>query len=167
LISTICSLVSAGITARHRLLDGFCDRSSATARKNMDRDPWADATNPPPVATRVLLVEDEADIREMLAVALQMAGFTVHEASNGTSALTCMRRERIDVIVTDLSLPDLQGMQIVRALRRESHPVYIPIIVLTGRLTEAIEDRARVAGANLFLQKPCDSDELLLAMTLF
>ena len=126
-----------------------------------------DPHNRAPAAIRVLLVEDDHDTREMLGLALQMAGFTVLEAGDGASALTLLRSARVDVIVTDLTLPDFDGWQIVRAIRRESLTAYIPIIVLSGSSAEQAEAHARIAGANVFLQKPCDPHDLVTALNLF
>jgi DNA-binding response OmpR family regulator len=106
--------------------------------------------------TGVLLVEDDADSREILALALRMAGFTVYEASDAASAVIQVQEHEPAVIVTDLRLLDTQGVTVVQTLRQASLRPPVPIMVLTGSALEDTETHARLAGAQAVLRKPYD-----------
>lgn len=109
--------------------------------------------NPP----LVLLVEDDRDTREMYSEFLSYSGMRVTEASNGPRALDSVRAERPDVIVTDIAMPGMDGIELSRQLRASEPTRDVPIIAVTGSMSTG----AREAGANIVLEKPCSPDELL------
>jgi len=109
--------------------------------------------NPP----LVLLVEDDRDTREMYSEFLSYSGMRVTEASSGTRALDSVRAERPDVIVTDIAMPGMDGIELSRKLRASEPTRDVPIIAVTGSMSTG----AREAGANIVLEKPCSPDELL------
>jgi two-component system, cell cycle response regulator DivK len=109
--------------------------------------------------SRVLLVEDHADTRQMYAEFLAIE-FEVMTAVDGEDALKTLRRQAPDVIVTDLSLPGMDGFQLIARVRGDSKFQSIPIICLSGYGGHEHEERARAAGCNRILQKPCMPDEL-------
>ncbi|HEU4939857.1 MAG TPA: response regulator [Vicinamibacterales bacterium] len=109
--------------------------------------------------SRVLLVEDHADTRQMYAEFLGME-FEVVTAANGEDALKRMRTEVPHLIVTDLSLPVMDGFELVTQVRRDARLQSIPIICLSGYGGHEHEQRARAAGCDRILQKPCMPDEL-------
>ena len=108
-------------------------------------------------APLVLLVEDDRDTREMYSEFLSYSGMRVTEASSGSRALDSARAERPDVIVTDIAMPGMDGIELSRKLRASEPTRDVPIIAVTGSLSEG----AREAGANVVLEKPCSPDELL------
>src|SRR5262249_48681430 len=87
------------------------------------------AAKPP---TRVLLVEDEAFQRERLRDCLADAAWNVAEASNGREALACLERAKVDVILLDLMMPEMDGFEVVAALQKQPHWRDIPVIVITS-----------------------------------
>jgi CheY-like chemotaxis protein len=109
--------------------------------------------------SRVLLVEDHADTRQMYAEFLAIE-FEVMTAVDGEDALKSMRRQAPDVIVTDLSLPGMDGFQLIARVRGDATFQSIPIICLSGYGGHEHEQRAQAAGCNRILQKPCMPDEL-------
>jgi CheY-like chemotaxis protein len=110
-------------------------------------------------APRVLLVEDHQDTRQMYAEFLGIE-FEVMTAPDGEQALDVMRSHLPDVIVTDLSLPGIDGFELIARVRADAAFCAIPIICLSGHGGRAHEQRARAAGCDRILQKPCMPDKL-------
>jgi DNA-binding response OmpR family regulator len=111
-----------------------------------------------PVAGRVLVVEDDEGIREMLKYNLASAGFSVHEASDGAAGLRTARTSRPDLILLDLMLPGMSGLDFCRALRKTSQ---VPIIMLTAKDTEVDKIVGLELGADDYITKPFSIREVL------
>jgi CheY-like chemotaxis protein len=109
--------------------------------------------------SRVLLVEDHADTRQMYAEFLGIE-FEVLTAADGVQAFSLMRAHAPDLIVTDLSLPGMDGFELIARVRNDPRLRSIPIICLSGYGGTEHDERARAAGCNRILQKPCMPDEL-------
>ncbi|MBO4165154.1 MULTISPECIES: response regulator transcription factor [Micromonospora] len=107
---------------------------------------------------RVLLVEDDASIREVTALGLRRAGFRVSTAADGRTALATWRAQQVDLIVLDVLLPGLDGLEVCRAVRRSSQ---LPILLLTDS-TDPIDVVVGLeCGADDCLRKPFDLAELV------
>jgi two-component system KDP operon response regulator KdpE len=107
---------------------------------------------------RVLIVDDEASIRRYLRPILISQGFDVYEAANGQEALSAVVVHRPDLIILDLGLPDMDGIEVTRRLREWSQT---PIIILSVREAERDKVAALDAGADDYLTKPFGSNELM------
>lgn len=107
---------------------------------------------------RVLVVEDDEGIREMLKYNLVTAGFAVHEASDGASGLRTARTARPDLILLDLMLPGMSGFDFCRALRRSSR---VPIIMITAKDAEIDKIVGLELGADDYITKPFSVREVL------
>ncbi len=107
----------------------------------------------------ILLVEDHQDTRQMYAEFLAGA-FDVATAPDGTEALDLMRARRPDLLITDLSLPGIDGFALIALIRQDAALKQIPIICLSGYGGHVYEQRAREAGCDRLLQKPCMPDAL-------
>ena len=112
----------------------------------------------------ILLVEDHQDTRQMYAEFLGM-GFEVVTAADGEQGLEAAQLHRPDLIITDLSLPGMDGFQLLARVREDDGLRALPIICLSGYGGQAHALRARAAGCDLILQKPCMPDELAQAAT--
>jgi len=110
------------------------------------------------VGLRVLVVDDEVAIRRFLRVALDGEGFIVLEAATGRDALQALAVERPDLVLLDLGLPDMDGVEVTRRLREWSQ---VPVIILSVREHEADKIAALDAGADDYLTKPFGVGELL------
>jgi two-component system, OmpR family, KDP operon response regulator KdpE len=110
------------------------------------------------MAFRILVVDDEPEIRRFLRAALKMHQFEVVEADSGTQALKMVVDHRPDLIVLDLGLPDIDGIEVTRQVREWSS---IPIIILSVRNRETDKINALDAGADDYLTKPFGMGELL------
>jgi two-component system, OmpR family, KDP operon response regulator KdpE len=108
---------------------------------------------------RVLVVDDEPAIRRFLRASLGAQGYQILEAQSGQTALEMFRRNTPDVVVLDLGLPDLDGFDVIKALRDGGSAA--PIIVLSSRTDEAGKVRALDLGADDFVTKPFGVEELL------
>ncbi len=113
------------------------------------------------IGLRVLVVDDERAIRRYLHAALNAQGYTVYEASSGKEALNKTVADRPDLIILDLGLPDLDGVEVTRQLREWTHT---PIIILSVREQENDKISALDAGADDYLTKPFSSGELVARM---
>jgi two-component system KDP operon response regulator KdpE len=105
----------------------------------------------------VLVVEDDEETRRMVARALVTRGYRVEVAEDGTTALERWEQRRPDVIVLDLGLPDIDGLQVIRRIRREATT---PIVILSGRYEEREKVEALERGADDYVTKPFGVDEL-------
>ena len=110
---------------------------------------------------RILVVDDEASIRRYLRAALSAQGFTVYEAANGQEALNAVIASRPDIIILDLGLPDIDGIEVTRRLREW---LQTPIIILSVREAEQDKIAALDAGADDYLTKPFGTGELMARM---
>jgi two-component system, OmpR family, KDP operon response regulator KdpE len=100
--------------------------------------------------TSVLVVDDEEVIRRSVALALESLGYEVEQGGTARSALTLAELCQPDLIVLDLGLPDVDGIDVLRALRAASK---VPILVITGRVDTASRFAALGAGANAYITK--------------
>ncbi|QES51340.1 DNA-binding response regulator [Streptomyces venezuelae] len=108
--------------------------------------------------TRVLVVEDDPQLVRALKINLQARRFDVEEAATGGAALRIAAARKPDVIILDLGLPDMDGLEVIRGLRDRSR---VPILVLSARHTSEDKIRALDAGADDYVTKPFSMDELL------
>ena len=106
---------------------------------------------------RVLLVEDAAEVRMLLAVVLEVAGFVVTEAEDGTTGLTAAREQRPDVVLLDVQLPELDGPDVLRALKASDETTDVPVVFLTASDADA-DELLLGLGARGVLRKPFDPD---------
>ena len=111
---------------------------------------------------RVLIVEDEKDVREMLRLNLKAGGFDVLEAHNGAEGLAIAKAELPSVVILDLMMPEMSGMEVCRALRRNPATSRIPILMLTAKSTEGDKVAGLEVGADDYVTKPFSPRELLL-----
>ena len=112
------------------------------------------------VGIKILVVDDEKDVREMTQRKLERVGFTVFQAANGKEALALTQKEMPDLIVLDVVMPEMDGFAFFKEIRKHPDTSGIPVIVLTAR--SQMEDTFLAMGSQDFLPKPFESDALLL-----
>ncbi len=115
-------------------------------------------------AISVLTVDDSASIRALLRVALTSRGFAVQQAEDGQEALEWLAANEVDVIITDINMPRLDGFGLIEKLRSSALHADRPILVLTTESSEEKKTRARSAGATGWIVKPFDADKLTAAL---
>ena len=114
--------------------------------------------------TRILVVDDERDVRELVKTTLQENGYQVLEASDGVEAYAAAAdaavAEKPDLIVLDLMLPKLNGFEVLEKLKQNPQTSYIPVVILSARGQAQDENRALSSGATDYMTKPWSADEL-------
>jgi DNA-binding response OmpR family regulator len=110
---------------------------------------------------RIVVADDEIDVRELVAYRLSRSGYEVVEASDGEQALRLALENPPDLAVLDVMMPKLDGYELTRRLRAEPSTQRVPVILLTARAQEADVSQGFEAGADDYLRKPFNPDELL------
>ncbi len=106
------------------------------------------------MAKTILLVDDEPHVLEVLRVTLEDLGFLLLEAEDGPKALQIAQRERPDLVILDVMLPTMSGLEVCKSLQDAGEGVKIPVILLTARSGEDDEKAGYEAGADRYLTKP-------------
>lgn len=117
-----------------------------------------------PARKRILLVEDDQDVREGLRTILNANGYEVVVATDGASALLVARKHTPDAVLLDLGLPGGSGLKVLERMKALDGLSHIPIIVLSGKDPEVFRDVALAAGASAYLEKPSFHLEILTAV---
>jgi CheY-like chemotaxis protein len=117
--------------------------------------------------THVLLIEDEGHLRGLMSEELQDLGYRVSEAENGAVALDISAAETPDIILCDMAMPVMSGLEFMRAYGARFAPPRAPVIVASAYGTEDDVSQAKAAGASRYLRKPIDFDELEAVLTEF
>ncbi len=111
--------------------------------------------------TRILTVDDSRTMLDMLRVALVRAGFYVVQAENGKEGLSVLEREAVDVIITDVNMPVMDGIAFTKAVRLNAALKGLPVLILTTETSREKRDEGRAAGATGWIVKPFDPEKLL------
>ena len=119
----------------------------------------SDAANDTPDRLRVLLVDDEVGYVNVLANRLEKRGMDVAKATSGTAALKAVRHREFDVVVLDLKMEDMDGIEVLRIFKQMD--TSMEVIMLTGHGSQAAAREGLACGALDYLTKPCDLDEPL------
>lgn len=117
---------------------------------------------------RILIVDDSVSMRQMVSFTLQQGGFEVVEAEHGKDALEKVKRTSVDLVITDLNMPTMDGITLIRNLRSQPGMKSKPILMLTTEGQAAKKEEGKAAGATGWIVKPFDPEKLLktLAMVL-
>jgi DNA-binding response OmpR family regulator len=113
------------------------------------------------MAMRVLIVEDEADIRDLLAFHLEREGFQTARARSGAEALRQIRASPPDLVLLDLMLPEVDGLEVCRRLRQDPHTAAVPIVMLTAKSEELDRVLGLELGADDYIVKPFSPKEVV------
>lgn len=114
--------------------------------------------------TRILTVDDSASMRALLNHALTDEGFEVEQAEDGQAALEWLTANEVDLVITDINMPRLDGFGLVEQLRAGNRHIDRPILVLTTESSDEKKARARSAGATGWIVKPFDKEKLIAAV---
>jgi two-component system chemotaxis response regulator CheY len=115
--------------------------------------------------TSVLTVDDSASVRRTIKIALSSEGFGVTEAADGAEGLSKAEGGGFDLIITDLNMPVMDGLTMIRELRKKPAQAGVPILFLTTESDSGIKAEAKAAGATGWLTKPFDPDHLIRVVT--
>lgn len=115
-----------------------------------------------PVRPLVLVVDDARDNREMYCEYLEAEGFETVSASDGASAIALSRRRKPDVVIMDISMPKIDGLEATRILRADADLADVPVLVLSAHAFAGTEQDAIAAGADAYVAKPCLPAQLVI-----
>ena len=118
------------------------------------------------LAASVLVVDDEAASRESLADVLRDEGYDASVAANGEAALDLLRQSEFDLVITDLRMPELDGLETTSAIRKRERSTggHIPIVALTAHVVKGDAERCLAAGMDAYLAKPLRGRDLFAAI---
>lgn len=110
---------------------------------------------------KIMTVDDSATVRQMLSFTLQDAGYEVIEASDGVDALEKLKSESVQMLITDLNMPQMDGIELIREVRKNPGNRFVPIIMLTTESHEQKKQAGKSAGASGWIVKPFKPEQLL------
>ena len=113
------------------------------------------------MAKKAMTVDDSKTMRDMVSFTLKGAGFEVIEAGDGKEAITVLGNNKVDVIITDLNMPNMNGIELIKALRGNPVHQHTPILMLTTESDGGKKDEGKNAGATGWLVKPFDPAKLI------
>ena len=110
---------------------------------------------------KVLTVDDSATIRQALNIALEGAGYDVVEATDGVDALRKLDSDSVDMVVTDLNMPNMNGVDLIREIRKQPGNRFTPVLMLTTESDNKRKQEGKAAGASGWIVKPFRPEQLL------
>lgn len=113
------------------------------------------------MAKKILTVDDSKTMRDMVSFTLKGAGFDVFEAADGKLGLEALKNQKADVIITDLNMPNMNGFELIRALRADPAHKFTPILLLTTEGDDAKKAEGKAAGATGWITKPFNPEKLI------
>jgi two-component system chemotaxis response regulator CheY len=113
------------------------------------------------MAKTILTVDDSASIRQMVKFTLSKEGYNIIEASDGKDALNKVGSSAVDMVVTDLNMPNMDGITLIKELRAQSKFKFIPIIMLTTESQDSKKSEGKAAGATGWIVKPFKPEQLI------
>ena len=108
----------------------------------------------------ILVVDDDAEFQELIEYNLRLAGFEVLQAMNGPDGLEIARKEKLDVILLDTTMPEMDGLEVLSELKHDAKTENIPVFMLTGKTMVGDIERAFEVGADDYITKPVKLMEL-------
>ena len=113
------------------------------------------------MAKKILSVDDSASVRQMVTFALETAGYETVQAEDGKAALELLKKTPVDMIVTDLNMPNLNGIELIKQVRALPAFKFVPIVLLTTESEDSKKAEGKAAGATGWIVKPFKQDQLL------
>lgn len=110
---------------------------------------------------KILFVDDSASMRKVLGMTLKRVGYDVETAEDGLEAVGLLDKQRFDVIVTDLNMPNMNGIEFIKTAKQHPNNKFAPIIMLTTESSEEMRKEGQDAGAKVWIVKPFRPDKLL------
>lgn len=112
-------------------------------------------------AARILVADDDADIRDLIATKLELGGYEVRSVADGDTALSLIRSWEPDVAVLDIAMPGTDGLDVLREVRRDPEVSELRVVMLTARATTSDSELGLTAGADVYVFKPFSPADLL------
>ncbi len=119
------------------------------------------------MAKTVLIVDDSTSMRQLVSFTLKDAGYEIVEAVNGRDALNKLNGKKIEMVITDLNMPEMDGIELIRQLRNNSGFRFTPIVMLTTESQESKKQEGKRAGASGWIVKPFTPEQLIAVVKKF
>lgn len=116
------------------------------------------------MAKTIMIVDDSASLRQVVAIALRGAGYDVMEACDGKDALTKLTGQKINLIISDVNMPNMDGISMVRELKKIPAYKFTPVIMLTTETQDSKKKEGQEAGARAWVVKPFQPAQMLAAV---
>ena len=116
------------------------------------------------MAKKILIVDDSSSVRTVARMALREKGYEVIEAANGQEALVKLDGERCNLVISDVNMPVMDGIALLKEIKRHPHYKFTPVIMLTTEAGEDKKQEGRAAGAKAWITKPFQPQSLLDAV---
>lgn len=116
------------------------------------------------MARTIMIVDDSASLRQVVSIALKGAGYDVIEGSDGRDALTKLKGQKVNLIVSDVNMPNMDGLTLVQEVKKLPAYKFTPIIMLTTESGDDMKMAGKAAGAKAWMVKPFKPDQLLTAV---
>ncbi|MEY2633436.1 MAG: hypothetical protein RIR00_2090 [Pseudomonadota bacterium] len=113
----------------------------------------------------IMIVDDSASLRQVVRIALQGAGYGVVEAGDGRDALGKLNGDKVHLIISDVNMPNMDGISFVKAVKQLPAYRFTPIIMLTTEAGDSMKDAGRAAGAKAWVVKPFQPAQMLAAVS--
>lgn len=117
------------------------------------------------MAKTIMIVDDSASIRQVVSIALKGAGYDVIEACDGQDALSKLTGQKVHLIVSDVNMPNMGGIEFVQAAKQKQEYKFTPVIMLTTEASEDMKQRGQAAGAKAWMVKPFQPAQMLAAVS--
>lgn len=109
----------------------------------------------------IMAVDDSASVRQMVSFVIEQAGYNVIEAQDGRDALTKLQSNAIHMLITDLNMPNLDGIELIKSVRAKPEYKFIPIVMLTTESEVSKKQSGKSAGATAWITKPFKPEQLV------
>ena len=119
------------------------------------------------MSARILCVEDNPQNMRLVRKILKHEGYTVLEAEDGASGLAVAETEKPDLILMDINLPDIDGLEVTRRIKAQAHLKQIPIVALTANAMYGDEERCLAAGCDGYIAKPVSKEKLVTSIEMY
>ncbi len=117
------------------------------------------------MAKKILVVDDSASLRQVVAIALKGAGYDVVEASDGNDALKKLTGDKVHLVISDVNMPGMDGITFVQEMKKQAAYKFTPVIMLTTEAGEDMKARGQAAGAKAWVVKPFRPEQMLNAVS--
>ena len=116
------------------------------------------------MAKTILITDDSASMRQLVSISLRGAGYEVIEACDGVDALDRLKGQKVNLVISDVNMPRMDGYDFVKALKQRQEYRFTPVIMLTTESDEGKKQAGKLAGAKAWIVKPFKPDQLLAAV---
>lgn len=118
------------------------------------------------MTSKILIVDDSASVRQVVSIALKGAGYDVMEACDGKDALSKLTGDKLNLIISDVNMPNMDGITMVKEIKKLPAYKFTPIIMLTTEGAEEKKKEGQAAGAKAWIVKPFQPDQMLKAVSM-